>query len=177
MDIKHKKKNIIINILASIGLMTIGGLITSIIFFIILNSSTYGYFGVMKYIEELDRKVYSIHGLIQVVKNMEEFINTEFTEETDFEREINLKRVITKLISVSIESLNNVYKANVNIVWSKENYTETAASVIIEPIQGMENLQIHEIIDSIYNIITTAVRDIKIENIIITNINGIVLNN
>ena len=101
---------------------------------------------------------------------------------TDFERNVNLQRAIKKSLEQHILALDDVDAVSVTLVVPKnELFTEdqnpVTASVIITPKPGSDITTNRKKIEGIVKLIKFAVAGLKDENIVITDQNGIQLNN
>jgi flagellar M-ring protein FliF len=100
---------------------------------------------------------------------------------TDFERNVNLRRAITQMVTDHIKALDEVDDANVTIVMPQKELFQgdqnpTTAGVIITPRPGSDITQNRKKIEGIQKLLMTAVEGLKPENITITDQNGLVLN-
>jgi flagellar M-ring protein FliF len=100
---------------------------------------------------------------------------------TDFERNVNLHRAITQMITDHIKALDDVDNAVVDIVNPKQELFQAdqnpvTASVIITPKPGSDITENRKKIEGIQKILKFAVEGLKDENIVITDQNGIILN-
>lgn len=100
---------------------------------------------------------------------------------TDFERNVNLRKAIIAQVTRHIESLDDVDKANVVIEIPEdklfsEDQKPVTASVIIYPKPGSDIAANRKKLEGIQKIIKFAVSGLTDENIVITDQNGIVLN-
>jgi flagellar M-ring protein FliF len=100
---------------------------------------------------------------------------------TDFERNVNLQRAITQAVTNHIEALGDVDKANVTIVQpQKELFSEdqrpVTASVILFPKFGSDLTTNRKKIEGVQKILKFAIAGILDENIVITDQNGVILN-
>lgn len=100
---------------------------------------------------------------------------------TDFERDVNLQRAITKSLEQHILALDDIDAVSVNLVVpKKELFTEdqnpVTASVIITPKPGSDFTQNRKKIEGVVKLIKYAVAGLKDDNIVITDENGIQLN-
>ncbi len=110
-----------------------------------------------------------------------DIFNTVQWTETDFERNVNLQRAITKSLELHIEALDDVDSASVTLVIpQKQLFTQdqapTTASVIIQPRPGSDIRTNRKKIEGIQRLIQYAVEGLKPENITITDTSGVVLN-
>ena len=100
---------------------------------------------------------------------------------TDFERDVNLQRAIRKSLEQHILSLDDIDAVSVNLVVpKKELFTEdqnpVTASIIITPKPGSDFTQNRKKIEGVVKLIKYAVAGLKDDNIVITDENGIQLN-
>lgn len=100
---------------------------------------------------------------------------------TDFERNVNLRRAIIGQVTQQVEALDDVDKASVTIVMpEKELFQQdqkpVTASVILFPKPGSDLVQNRKKIEGVQKILKFAVEGLTDENIVITDQNGIVLN-
>ncbi len=100
---------------------------------------------------------------------------------TDFERNVNLQRAITKTLEQHILALDDIDAVSVTLVVPKrELFTEdqnpVTASIIITPKPGSDITQNRKKIEGIVKLVKFAVAGLKNENIVITDDRGIVLN-
>jgi flagellar M-ring protein FliF len=100
---------------------------------------------------------------------------------TDFERNVNLRRSITQMVTDHIKSLDDVDDANVTVVMpERELFTAdqnpVTASVIITPKPMSDITANRKKIEGIQKILKFAVEGLRDENIVIADQNGLVLN-
>ncbi|MDR0684126.1 MAG: flagellar M-ring protein FliF [Spirochaetaceae bacterium] len=100
---------------------------------------------------------------------------------TDFERNVNLRRAITTMVTDHIRSLSEIDDANVVIEMPERtlftsDQNPVTASVIIMPRPGSDITTDRKKIEGIQKLLMFAVEGLKPENIVITDQNGIVLN-
>jgi flagellar M-ring protein FliF len=100
---------------------------------------------------------------------------------TDFERDVNLQRALTKNLEQHILALDDVDAASVTLVVPKselfqEDQNPVSASVIITPKPGSDIAENRKKIEGIVKIIKFAVAGLQDENIVITDQNGLQLN-
>jgi len=100
---------------------------------------------------------------------------------TDFERNINLRKAIIQEVTKHIESISDIDKANVVIEIPADklfaaDQNPVTASVIIYPKPGSDITTSRNKLEGIQKIIRFAVAGLKDENIVITDQNGLVLN-
>ena len=100
---------------------------------------------------------------------------------TDFERNVNLQRAITQMVVEHIKALDDVDDVNVTIVQpGKELFqadqNPVTASVILIPRPGSDIAENRKKIEGIQKILKFAVEGLSDENIVITDQNGLILN-
>ncbi|MDR2028218.1 MAG: flagellar M-ring protein FliF, partial [Treponema sp.] len=100
---------------------------------------------------------------------------------TDFERNVNLRRAITQMVTDHVKALDDVDDANVTIVMPEQelflaDQNPVTASVIITPRPGSDITQNRKKVEGIQKILKFAVEGLLDENIVITDQNGLVLN-
>jgi flagellar M-ring protein FliF len=100
---------------------------------------------------------------------------------TDFERNVNLRRSITQMVTDHIKSLDDVDDANVTVVMPERelfasDQNPVTASVIITPKPNSDIAQNRRKIEGIQKLLKFAVEGLKDENIVIADQNGMVLN-
>jgi flagellar M-ring protein FliF len=100
---------------------------------------------------------------------------------TDFERNVNLRRSITLMVTDHIKSLDDVDDASVTIVAPERalfgaDQNPTTASVIILPKPGSDIVENRKKIEGIQKILKYAVEGLTDDNIVITDRTGMVLN-
>ena len=100
---------------------------------------------------------------------------------TDFERNVNLRRAVIGQVTRQIEALDDVDKANVTVVMpDKELFQEdqkpVTASVILFAKPGSDLAQNRKKIEGVQKILKFAVEGLKDEDIVITDQDGIILN-
>jgi flagellar M-ring protein FliF len=100
---------------------------------------------------------------------------------TDFERNVNLQRAITKQLEQHILAVDAIDNVSVTLVVpEKELFSEdqkpVSASVILTPKVGTDLTAGRRQMEGIQRLIKLAVAGLKDENIVITDQNGIVLN-
>jgi flagellar M-ring protein FliF len=100
---------------------------------------------------------------------------------TDFERDVNLQRAITKALEQHILALDDIDAVSVTLVVPKpelfaEDQKPVSASVIITPRPSSDIVQNRKKLQGIVKIIKFAVAGLQDENIVITDQNGIQLN-
>jgi flagellar M-ring protein FliF len=100
---------------------------------------------------------------------------------TDYERNVNLQRAIRQMVTDHIKALDDVDNADVNIVMPKtelflSDQNPTTASVIIFPKPGSDIITNRKKIEGVQKILKFAIEGLRDENIVITNQDGLVLN-
>ncbi len=100
---------------------------------------------------------------------------------TDFERDVNLQRAITRSLEQHILALDDIDAVSVNLVVPKpelfvEDQNPVTASVIITPKPGSDITENRKKLEGIQRLIQLAVPGLSAENIVITDQNGLVLN-
>jgi flagellar M-ring protein FliF len=101
---------------------------------------------------------------------------------TDFERNVNLRRAITQMVTDHIKALDDVDDANVAIVLPADRLfaaeqNPVSASVVITPRPGSDISEPNrKKIQGIQKLLRLAIEGLKDENIVITDHTGLVLN-
>jgi flagellar M-ring protein FliF len=100
---------------------------------------------------------------------------------TDFERNVNLRRAIIQMVTDHVKALDDVDDANVSLVMPERelflaDQNPVTASVIIIPRPGSDIVENRKKIEGIQKILKFAVEGLTDENIVITDQNGLVLN-
>jgi flagellar M-ring protein FliF len=100
---------------------------------------------------------------------------------TDFERNVNLRRSITQMVTDHIKALDDVDDASVTIVMPERelfvsDQNPVTASVILFPKPGSEIAANRKAIEGIQKTLKFAVEGLRDENIVITNQDGLILN-
>ena len=100
---------------------------------------------------------------------------------TDFERNVNLQRAITQMVTDHIRALDDVDNANVRIVVPQDRLfaseqNPVTASVILTPKPGSDITQNRRKIEGIQKLLKFAVEGLQDENIAITDHMGNILN-
>lgn len=100
---------------------------------------------------------------------------------TDFERDVNLRRAITRSLEQHITALSDVDKVNINLVIPKdalfaEDQNPATASIIITPKPGSDIGVNRKKIEGIVKLVQYAVEGLKEDAITITDHNGKLLN-
>src|SRR6056297_909524 len=100
---------------------------------------------------------------------------------TDFERNVNLRQAITKNMEQHIEALQDVDSAQVTLVLPEdalfqEDQNPVTASVIVTPTPGSDISENRNKIEGIEKLVMFLVEGLEKDNIVISNQNGVVLN-
>ena len=100
---------------------------------------------------------------------------------TDFERNVNLRRAITQMVTDHIRALDDVDSANVTIVVPEDRLfaseqNPVSASVIITKKPGSDINENRKKIEGIQKLLKFAIEGLRDENIVITDQTGLVLN-
>jgi flagellar M-ring protein FliF len=100
---------------------------------------------------------------------------------TDFERNVNLRRSIVAMVTEHIKSLDDIDDANVALVLPERQLFQAdqnpvTASVSLVPRPGSDIAENRKKIEGIQKLLMFAVEGLTAENIVITDQNGIVLN-
>ena len=100
---------------------------------------------------------------------------------TDFERNVNLRRAITQMVTDHIRALDDVDNANVTIVMPERRLFASeqhpvSASVIITPKPGSDITENRHKIEGIQKLVRLAIEGLTDENIVITDHTGRILN-
>jgi flagellar M-ring protein FliF len=100
---------------------------------------------------------------------------------TDFERNVNLRRAITQMVTDHIKALDDIDNANVTIVVPEDRLfaseqNPVSASVIITQKPGSDITQNRNKIEGIQKLLKYAIEGLKDENIVITDHTGLILN-
>jgi len=100
---------------------------------------------------------------------------------TDFERDVNLQRAVTKQLEQHIMALDDVDNVSVTLVVPKTELFEadqkpTTASIIITPKPGSDFTTNRKKIEGVQRLISLAVAGLKADNIVITDNTGQQLN-
>ncbi len=100
---------------------------------------------------------------------------------TDFEREVNLRQAIAQSLEQHIESLEDIDSAQVSLVIPQkelfaEDQDEVTASISLTPAPGSDLITNRKKIEGIVKLVNLAVPGLREENIVITDHNGLVLN-
>jgi flagellar M-ring protein FliF len=100
---------------------------------------------------------------------------------TDFERNVNLRRAITQMVTDHIKALDDVDDANVTIVMPQDRLfaseqNPVTASVVITPKPGSDISENRRKIEGIQKLLKYAIAGLKDDNIVITDHTGLQLN-
>jgi flagellar M-ring protein FliF len=100
---------------------------------------------------------------------------------TDFERNVNLRRAQTQMVTDHIKALDDIDDASVSIVWPERELFASAqnpvtAGVTVFPKPGSDIITNRKKIEGIQKILKFAVEGLKDENIVITDQTGLQLN-
>jgi len=100
---------------------------------------------------------------------------------TDFERNVNLRRAITQMVTDHIKALDDIDNANVTIVVPEDRLfaseqNPVSASVIITQKPGSDIIQNRKKIEGIQKLLKYAIEGLRDENIVITDHTGMILN-
>ena len=100
---------------------------------------------------------------------------------TDFERNVNLQRSHTQMITNHIRAIDGVDDASVVIVWPERTLFQAdqnpvTASVRITPTPGSNISENRRQIEGIQRLLQTAIEGLRDENIVITDHRGLQLN-
>ena len=100
---------------------------------------------------------------------------------TDFERNVNLQRALTRNLEQHITALDDVVAANVTLVVPEtelfaEDQNPTTASIIITPRLGSDILDDHKKVAGIQRLVQFAVAGLRAENIVILDQHGVQVN-
>lgn len=108
------------------------------------------------------------------------FDTTRWTQ-TDFERNINLQRSITKQVEQHIEALDDVDDAKVTIVMPEDSLfiadrKPVTASVILRFKPGSDFIQNRKKIEGVEKLILFAIENLSPDNLVISDVGGVRLN-
>ena len=100
---------------------------------------------------------------------------------TDFERNVNLQRALTRNLEQHITALDDVVAANVTLVVPEtelfaEDQNPTTASIIITPRPGADILEDRKKVAGIQRLVQFAVAGLRAENIVILDHRGVQVN-
>ena len=101
--------------------------------------------------------------------------------QTDFERNINFRRALTRQIEQHVEALDDIDAANVTLVLPEvelfaEDQNPTTASIILSIKPGSDIRENKKKIEGIQKLVQFAIEGLQLENITITDSNGVALN-
>ncbi|MDR2864189.1 MAG: flagellar M-ring protein FliF [Spirochaetaceae bacterium] len=107
--------------------------------------------------------------------------DTERWTITDWERNINLRRAVTQMVSEHIKSLSDIDDVNVVVVQPEKTLFASeqdpvTASVVLIPRPGSDITENRKKIEGIQKLLMFAIPGLKADNITITDQNSIVLN-
>lgn len=110
-----------------------------------------------------------------------DIFDVERWTQTDFERNVNLQRALTRQLELHIESLTDIDKASVTIAFPEdrlflEEQNPITASVILTPKPGSDIRENRSKVEGIEKLIRFAIEGLTPENITITDTSGLVLN-
>ncbi len=110
-----------------------------------------------------------------------DLFDVERWTQTDFERNVNLQRSITRAVEQHIVALDEVDSASVNLVLPDdalfaEDQNEVRASIVIQPTPGSDIRDSRQKIEGIERLVMFAVEGLERENITINDPSGVVLN-
>ena len=100
---------------------------------------------------------------------------------TDFERNVNLQRALTRNLEQHLSALDDVVAANVTLVVPEtelfaEDQNPTTASIIITPRPGSDILEDRKKVAGIQRLVQFAVAGLRAENIVILDHRGVQVN-
>jgi flagellar M-ring protein FliF len=100
---------------------------------------------------------------------------------TDFERNVNFRRAQRQMITDHIKALDDVDNARVEIVWPERTLFQSdqnpvSASVIVIPKPGSDIVTNRKKVEGIQKLLKLAIEGLKDEFIVITDQNGLQLN-
>ncbi len=100
---------------------------------------------------------------------------------TDFERNVNLRRSITEVVKQHIEALDDVDRANVVVTMPEnalfaEDQNPVTASVVLYTKPGSDLTTNRKKVEGVQKIVLKAVEGLKVENIVILDSSGNILN-
>jgi flagellar M-ring protein FliF len=110
-----------------------------------------------------------------------EIFDVERWTQTDFERNVNLQRALTRQLELHVEALSDVDNANVTIAFPEdrlflEEQNPITASVILTPKPGSDIRENRGKVEGIEKLIQFAIEGLTPENITISDLTGLVLN-
>ncbi|MDR3020892.1 MAG: flagellar M-ring protein FliF [Treponema sp.] len=100
---------------------------------------------------------------------------------TDFERNVNFRRAQQRMIIEHIRAVEGVDNASINIVWPERQLLRSeqrpvSASVLLIPTPGSDITQNRKKIEGIQKLLKYAIEGLQDEHIVITDRNGLQLN-
>ena len=100
---------------------------------------------------------------------------------TDFERNVNFQRAQLQMITNHVRAIEGIDDANVIVEWPertlfRSEQNPVSASVIITPRPGSDIAENRKKVEGIQKLLQYAVEGLRPENIVITDINGLQLN-
>ena len=100
---------------------------------------------------------------------------------TDFERDVNLQRAVTRQLEQHIKALDDVDNVSVTLVVPKTEMFQadqkpTSASIIISPKPGSDFTTNRKKVEGVQRLIRMAVAGLQDENIVITDQTGVQIN-
>ena len=100
---------------------------------------------------------------------------------TDMERNVNLQRSLTRMITDHIKSIDDVDDANVTIVWPRRelfraDQNPVSASVILTPKPGSDLAENRKKVEGVQKLLQMAIEGLIPDNIVITDHRGLQLN-
>ncbi len=110
-----------------------------------------------------------------------QLFDVERWTQTDFERNVNLQRALTRQLEMHIEAIDDVDNASLTIAFPEdrlflEEQNPVTASVILMPKPGSDIRESRSKIEGIEKLIQFAIEGLDPENITITDTSGVVLN-
>ena len=110
-----------------------------------------------------------------------QLFDVERWTQTDFERNVNLQRSLTRQLEMHIESLDDVDSASVTIAFPEdrlflEEQNPITASIILTPKPGSDMRESRHKIEGIEKLVQFAIEGLLPANITITDTSGVVLN-
>lgn len=110
-----------------------------------------------------------------------DLFDVERWTQTDFERNVNLQRAVTRAVEQHIVALEDVDAASVNLVLPddalfSEDQNAVTASIILHPRPGSDIRENRAKVEGIERLVMYAVEGLQRENITINDPSGVVLN-
>lgn len=110
-----------------------------------------------------------------------DLFDVERWTQTDFERNVNLRRALTRQLELHIEALDDIDKASVTIAFPEdrlflEERNPITASVILTPKPGSDIRENRRKVQGIEKLIRFAIEGLSTDNITITDTTGLQLN-